>query len=149
MAIVSGVFFAAMTLLLRKQKDGSPTESIILGNVIAAIVGLPWILHSPLLTTGGWFALAALGVVQLGMSYWLYARAVKHVTALELVLIPVLEPILNPVWTWLAYGERPGPWAFCGGAVIIGAVTWRATIGRTPLVLEDAGSVPPRGSTRT
>lgn len=125
-AIISGVFFAAMTLLLRKQKDGSPTESIILGNLIAAAVGLPFILRAPLLPADGWLALFVLGVVQLGVSYLLYARAVKHLSALEMVLIPVLEPILNPLWTWLAYGEKPGRWAFLGGAVVLGAVTWRA-----------------------
>lgn len=125
-AIISGFFFAAMTLLLRKQKDGSPTESIILGNLIAAAVGLPFIIRAPSLPLDGWLALSVLGVVQLGVSYLLYARAVKHVTALELVLIPVLEPILNPIWTWLAYGEKPGRWAFLGGAIVLGAVTWRA-----------------------
>lgn len=125
-AILSGMAFAAMTLLLRKQKEGSPIESILLGNGIAAVVGLPWILRSSALPAEGWGALVVLGIVQLGVSYLLYARAVKHVTALELVLIPVLEPILNPIWTWLAYDERPGRWAFCGGAMVLGAVTWRA-----------------------
>src|SRR5262245_51602482 len=32
LAVLSGVGFAAMTVALRKQKDGSPVESIILGN---------------------------------------------------------------------------------------------------------------------
>lgn len=127
-AILSGVFFAAMTLLLRKQKDGSPVESIILGNLIAGLVGLPFIVQSPLLTPLGWGALALLGLVQLGLSYFFYAKAIRHVTALEMVLIPVLEPILNPVWAWMAYGEKPGPWAFVGGAVVLGAVTWRALV---------------------
>ncbi len=125
-AIVSGMFFAAMTLLLRKQKDGSPAESIILGNLLAAAIGAPFMLQAPALPIEGWAALLVLGTVQLGLSYLLYARAVKHVLALELVLIPVLEPILNPIWTWLAYDERPGRWAFLGGIVVLSAVLWRA-----------------------
>lgn len=125
-AIVSGLFFAAMTLLLRKQKDGSPVESIILGNLLAAVVGAYSMIRAPGLPAEGWLALAVLGVVQLGISYLLYSRAVKHVSALELVLIPVLEPILNPIWTWLAFGETPGHWAIFGGALVLGAVTWRA-----------------------
>lgn len=130
-AIISGVFFAGMTLLLRKQKDGSPVESIILGNVLAGLIGLPSILSAPAMPAVGWAALATLGVVQLGLSYWLYARAVKHVTALELVLIPVLEPILNPTFTWLAYGERPGRWALYGGAIVLAVVTYRALSGQS------------------
>ena len=125
-AIISGVFFAAMTLLLRKQKDGSPAESIILGNLLAAAIGAPFMLRAPNLPPEGWVALLVLGSIQLGLSYLFYSRAVKHVLALELVLIPVLEPILNPIWTWLAYDERPGRWAFVGGIIVLGAVLWRA-----------------------
>lgn len=127
-AIVSGVFFAAMTMALRKQKDTSATESIILGNGIAFLIGLWWILRAPPLTGNGWLSLGVLGVVQLGMSYWLYARAIKHVSALEAVIIPVIEPILNPVWVLLALHERPSPLAVVGGAVVLGAVTIRAVI---------------------
>jgi drug/metabolite transporter (DMT)-like permease len=64
--------------------------------------------------------------VQLGISYWLYARAIRHVTALEAVLIPVIEPILNPVWVLLMMGERPSKFALIGGAVVLTAVTLRA-----------------------
>jgi drug/metabolite transporter (DMT)-like permease len=125
-AIGSGVCFAGMVVAMRRQKDTSASESIILGNLIAFAVGLPFILRAPALDASGWAALAVLGVVQLGISYWLYARAMKHVTALEAVLIPVIEPILNPLWVLLALGERPTPLALTGGAIVLGAVTLRA-----------------------
>lgn len=125
-AVVSGVCFAGMTIALRRQKDGSPVESIILGNLLAFLIGLPWIVSAPALSATGWGALAMLGVVQLGVSYWLYARAIKHVSALEAVLIPVIEPILNPIWVLLMLGEKPSVLALVGGAIVLGAVTWRA-----------------------
>jgi drug/metabolite transporter (DMT)-like permease len=128
MAVLSGVCFAGMTIALRKQKDGSPVESIILGNLLACAIGLPWILRAPPLPGAGWGALLLLGTVQLGFSYWLFARAIKHVTALEALLIPVMEPVLNPVWVLIFMGERPTPWAIAGGAVVLGAVTVRAAI---------------------
>lgn len=127
-AIISGVCFAGMTIALRKQKDSSAVESIILGNLIAFAVGLWWIVRAPPLQTAGWFALGTLGIVQLGVSYWLYARAIKHVSALEAVLIPVIEPILNPVWVLLALHEKPAPLALIGGAIVLAAVTIRAAI---------------------
>src|SRR5690606_24082181 len=110
----------------RRQKDGSPVESIILGNLIAGLVGLPWLLRAPALEPAGWIALLTLGIVQLGFSYWLYSRAIRHVTALEAVLIPVVEPILNPLWVLLVMGERPGPLSILGGLVVLAAVTGRA-----------------------
>jgi drug/metabolite transporter (DMT)-like permease len=126
LAVLSGVFFAGMTIALRRQKAGSPVESIILGNLLAFLIGLPRIIQSPWLPASGWVALIALGVVQLGVSYWLYARAIRHVTALEAVLIPVMEPILNPVWVLIFMRERPSGWAMLGGAIVLGAVTVRA-----------------------
>jgi drug/metabolite transporter (DMT)-like permease len=121
----SGVAFAIMTLALRKQKNGSPVESIILGNLLAFLIGLPEIVDAPSLPPVGWLALTALGCVQLGVSYWLYARAIRHVTALEAVLIPVIEPLLNPVWVLLVYQEKPSTLALLGGALVLSAVTWR------------------------
>jgi drug/metabolite transporter (DMT)-like permease len=126
LAVFSGVCFAGMTIALRKQKDGSVVESIILGNLLAFLVGLPWIIRAPMLAPSGWAALVALGVVQLGMSYWLYARAIKHVTALEAVLIPVIEPILNPLWVLVFMQEKPSRWSLIGGAIVLAAVTLRA-----------------------
>lgn len=125
---LSGVFFAGMTVALRRQKDGSAVESIILGNVLAFLIGLPWIVRAPPLPPIGWGALTLLGVVQLGVSYWLYARAIRHVTALEAVLIPVIEPILNPVWVLIFFHEKPTGWALAGGAIVLTAVTARAVV---------------------
>jgi drug/metabolite transporter (DMT)-like permease len=125
LGLLSGVCFAGMTLALRAQKDGSPVESIILGNLIAFAIGLPAIVGAPALPAEGWFALILLGAVQLGCSYWLYARAIRHVTALQAVLIPVIEPLCNPLWVLLALGERPTPLALLGGLLVLLAVTGR------------------------
>jgi hypothetical protein len=27
------------------------------------------------------------------------------------ILVPIVEPILSPLWVALAFGEWPGPWA--------------------------------------
>jgi drug/metabolite transporter (DMT)-like permease len=128
LAVISGVCFAGTAIALRKQKEGSPVESIILGNLLAFAIGLPSIVQAPALPSSGWAALVALGVVQLGVSYWLYARAIRHVTALQAVIIPVIEPVLNPVWVLIFIGERPSSWALAGGAVVLGAVTARALL---------------------
>lgn len=128
LAIASGVGFGAMPILLRQQPGGATVEPIILGNLFGALVGIPALLSAPPLAPSGWAALALLGIVQLGLSYWLYSRAVRHVTALEAVLIPILEPVLNPLWVMLAMGEKPSPRAVVGGAIVLAAVTARAIV---------------------
>ena len=129
LALLSGVFFAAMTLALRAQHRGSALESIILGNLLGGLVCLPWVLTAPALPASGWLALLLLGTVQLGASYLLFVRAIRHVTALQAVLIPVLEPLLNPLWVLLALGERPAPLALLGGLVVLIAVSTRTALG--------------------
>lgn len=123
-AAFSGVSFAFFTIFMRMQKDGSPLESVFLGNILTALIGLPFMFKS-IPTTGDWKNLLLLGILQLGIPYILYSRAIKHVTALEAILIPVLEPILNPVWVFLMLGEAPSHIALLGGVIVIMAVTVR------------------------
>ena len=126
-ALCSGLAFASVAIFLRKEKAGSPVTSIILGNVIVALAGAPFMLQSSL-GEGGVWRLALLGTLQLGLPYVLYAAAIKHVTALEATLIPLLEPVLNPLWVMLTLGERPGPWAVVGAAMVLGAVLVRGAL---------------------
>lgn len=138
-AILSGVAFAGTALFLRRQKDGSPLESVFLGNILAFLIGLPAMLASAP-APGSWPGLVLLGVFQLGLSYILYAEAIRHVTALEAILVPVIEPVLNPVWVFLLLGEQPGRWALLGGAVVLGSVLLRAlTRPNTPKNLRRSG----------
>jgi drug/metabolite transporter (DMT)-like permease len=124
LALLSGVCLAWLFLFLRRQKETSTIESIILGNILAGIIGLPFMFqHAPSLS--GWVGLLVLGVVQLGLPYWLVSIAIKNVNAMEAILIPVIEPILNPIWVLLIMGERPGPWSLLGGAIVLFAITLR------------------------
>ena len=121
-AILSGITFALIAIYMRKQKDKSPIESIILGNIITAIVSIPFMLQS-MPSKMSWLGLLLLGTIQLGLPYILYSKAIKSVTAIEAVLIPVIEPLLNPVWTFIVLNERPGIWAIIGGFIVLMAIT--------------------------
>ena len=66
-----------------------------------------------------------LGVFQLGLAYLCFSRGVTGTPAIEASLLILVEPVLNPIWTFLLVGERPGPWALAGGAVILAATIWR------------------------
>jgi DME family drug/metabolite transporter len=41
--------------------------------------------------------------------------------ALEVSLLLLIEPVLNPIWTWMIRSERPGTYTMIGGAIIIAA----------------------------
>jgi drug/metabolite transporter (DMT)-like permease len=76
-ALGSGLAFASVALFLRKEKAGSPVASIVLGNVIVALAGAPFIFQAPSLEQSSLWRLALLGTVQLGLPYVLYATAIK------------------------------------------------------------------------
>jgi drug/metabolite transporter (DMT)-like permease len=126
-ALASGLSFACLIMLLRKQKDGSPVESVLLGNLLTALICLPFAIGSP--PTGKSLAgLLALGVFQLGLAYVLYAAGIKKVRALEATLISAIEPVLNPLWVLLFLGEIPQPWALAGGFLVLLTATLRGIL---------------------
>ena len=127
LAIVSGMAMALLMLCMRKQKDGTPANTILLGNILGAVIGLPFLFQeSYSLPNLG--IIAYLGIFQIGLSFVLYSIAIKQVQALEATLILTLEPILNPLWVFLVIGETPGKLALIGGMFVIGAVTARAVV---------------------
>ena len=133
-ALGSGLSYGTMIVLLRKERDASPASALLLGNLITAACGLPFAIGHPLPASQAGM-LVVLGVVQLGLPYLLFSIAIQRVTALEAVLLPMLEPILNPLWVALAQGEIPGRWSLAGGALVLGAVImrgWVATLKRSP-----------------
>jgi len=136
-ALAAGIGFAFSVTSLRKVAmtpglagPSDPLRPLLLGNVIGAVFGAPFMLMSAPPGLTGWGALLALGLGQQAAAYLCYAWAIRHATALEATLIVVIEPILSPVWVAIAFGEWPGPWALLGGVIVVGAVTARGLIGR-------------------
>jgi drug/metabolite transporter (DMT)-like permease len=42
-------------------------------------------------------------------------------------MLLLLEPVLNPIWSWLIHGEKPRTWSLVGGAIILAGTmlkTW-------------------------
>jgi drug/metabolite transporter (DMT)-like permease len=133
-ALAAGMTFAVHVAAARRlaQQGRSPLRAIFLGHVLAMVGGAPMAVSamtSAPLEAQAWLALVALGIFQQAVPSLLYAWAMQRATALEGLLVPILEPILSPCWVWLFIGEAPGRWAVAGGALVVGAVTARALFG--------------------
>ncbi|CBH22537.1 conserved membrane protein of unknown function [Acetoanaerobium sticklandii] len=127
LAILSGIVMAGMILLFQQQKENSLVEITLLGNVITAIVGIPfYFISSPGMESV--LPLFILGVFQLGIPYLLYVLAIPNVTAIDAVLIPVLEPLLNPLWVFIFAKESPTFFSLLGGGLVLLSVTVRGII---------------------
>ncbi len=123
-ALVSGVAFALAIVGLRVLRHGGPA-ALAWGNLIAAAVTLPLWSRGPASTPVDLALVVYLGIFQLGLAYLAFSRGVTGTPAIEASLIILIEPVLNAVWTFLVAGERMGPWAIAGGAVVLAATAWR------------------------
>jgi drug/metabolite transporter (DMT)-like permease len=108
-----------MMLVQRFNAPDRHESGIFWGNLLIVLISAPWFFHSAPPTVTQWGMLLFLGFVQIGLGYMLFTYGLKRVTAVEAVLIAMLEPILNPVWVLLGYGEKPAFMALVGGGVII------------------------------
>jgi len=140
-AVAAGVAFATCIIGFRRMASlpnaGSSSSALVLGNGLAALVALPLWFQGPAARPTDLLILLYLGVFQLGLAYLCFVRGVARTRALEASLLVLLEPVLNPIWTFLIAGERPGPWALAGGSIVLLATLWRILV---PLLTARAGA---------
>lgn len=126
MAVASGFFMGIMYAVTGEIKDdGERISGLVLGHSALALICIPIgaVLTDPAnITLLPILLVVFLGVVQMGIPYSLYGRATALISGVEVSLISMIEPILNPIWVALIYGEVPGSRALIGAVLIIGAV---------------------------
>jgi drug/metabolite transporter (DMT)-like permease len=129
-AIFAGLLMAGMYVTTGRMDDDSRMSAILFGHVMTALIGVPtaFVFPTPVSAVSV-LSILTLGIVQLGIPYILYGLAVENCPPLACSLVGAIEPLLNPVWVWIFYGEAPGTYALFGGIIVIGAVTswcvWR------------------------
>lgn len=131
-ALLSGVFFATLVISLRRQGQAGARAAVTWGNILGAAALLPVMPGQLSLTLRSAAILAFLGVFQIALAYVLFVAGLQRVTATQASLVGMLEPVCNPIWVFLAIGERPTGWAVAGGFVVLAAVAWR-TLSAAPV----------------
>lgn len=126
LAALCGMTVAVMMVGLRglgrsRAGAGSAPAAVVLGNAMIVAAALPFALPSPSLGVRDMAVLGWLGIFQIGVAYALMLAGLRHVQALEASLLMFIEPVLSPLWAWLAHGESTGPWTVAGGAVVLAA----------------------------
>ena len=123
--IARGLLLAAVACLGLVARPA--LGSVIAGNLITFAVCLPLALgpDTPSGSARDWLIIAYLGVFQIALAYVWMTRGVRSLPAFEVSLLLLLEPVLNPIWTWLVHGERPGSASLAGCAVILAATAAR------------------------
>ncbi|MBM3814773.1 MAG: EamA/RhaT family transporter [Acidimicrobiia bacterium] len=104
--------------------------TVAAGNLTAFLICLPMTLPLQDSSLADWATVGYLGVFQIGLAYVLLTRGVRGVPALEVSLLLMIEPALNPVWAWFLHAEAPSASAMLGGALILGATVLRIVTAR-------------------
>ncbi len=132
LALLSGVAFAAFLLGMRKNKKEYQFSSIFYGNILVSIICFSSISEISNFTASNFLMVSYLGIFQIGIAYAIFSYGLKRVYAIEASLISMIEPVLNPVWVFLGYGEVPSFMAIVGGIIILTAIAIRAFIFESP-----------------
>ncbi len=118
-AILSGLFFSIYMTNLRFLKQVDPAYLTLANNLACCVVLLPWVQSHLILSLRETLTLGVMGVVQLGIPYFLFSKGLGKISLQEASLIVLIEPVLNPVWVALAFGEIPSRATLIGGGVIL------------------------------
>lgn len=124
--LASGLCYAVVVLSLRSLRQVDSVTLVVANNLASATL-----LSSFVLLGGAWpspvqlAVLAVFGLVQIALPYWLFARGLRSVGSQEAAGIGLLEPVLLPLWVWLAWGETPAWWTLAGGSLILAGLVIR------------------------
>lgn len=131
-ALFSGFFFAAFFLGMKKNNKKFQQSSIFWGNIIVALISLPFIFSIEELMFTDLWKVSFLGVFQIAIAYAFFSFGLKRVIAVEASITSMIEPVLTPFWVFIGYGEIPSVAASIGGTIILSAITIRTIyIGRS------------------
>ncbi len=132
-ALLSGAAFAAFFLGMKKNEKEYQQSAIFYGNIIVALICIPFILELETISFSDLWMVSFLGVFQIAVAYAIFTYGIKRILAVEASIISMFEPILNPVWVFIGYGEVPTIYAIIGGIIIISAISVRTLVLGAPV----------------
>ena len=120
-AVISGICYAGV-FMMNTGKGADAISSSFWGQLISGVVLTPLCFRETDFSTPVLLAVLALGVVQVGGAYILFSLGIRHTPAVSASLITGLEPVLNPLWVALFYGETFTALSAVGAVIVVGSI---------------------------
>lgn len=127
-ALLSGICFAAFLIGIRKSSEEFRVPAIFWGNIFIPILCFNSVYPEFNINLENFLMIAYLGIFQIGFAYAIFTYSIKRIEGIEAALIAMIEPVMNPIWVYLGYGEKPSPFAILGGLIILTTITIRTII---------------------
>jgi drug/metabolite transporter, DME family len=118
--LASSFFYAGVVLSLRQLRDFDSVWLAALNHSVTVVALAPFAIGAHEWPSGiQWPLFAAFGILQMGLPYVLFARGLKRIPGHEATAIGLIEPLLNPLWVFAAWGDKPAWWTVVGGLFIL------------------------------
>lgn len=126
LGLVSGFAYSGVVLSLRSLRGLDTVWIVAVAHLVTAALIFPYVAYLNAWPTPAQLpVLAGFGLIQMALPYVFFARGLRSITSQEATVIGLLEPILLPVWVYLAWGERAAPWTIVGGGLILAGLVLR------------------------
>lgn len=121
LALMITCALATATVITRRFSHVRMTPAACLSVIFAAILALT---QAPGFAVSGrdMVFLFLFGVVNLGLGLALFVMGARMIPAAMAALLGTFEPILGPVWVWLAHAEVPSERTIIGGSIVFAAL---------------------------
>ena len=124
LALISGVTYSGV-FLMNATPDSDSYSSTFFGMIMNMLIGLPWLIKTDFAATQSitWVVILLMGIVQVACAFILLSTGLKTTSPIAASLISGVEPVLNPVWVAIFYGEVLTPLSLVGAIMVLLAVT--------------------------
>jgi drug/metabolite transporter (DMT)-like permease len=132
LGLLCGFAYSCVVMSLRALRDHDAVWLVAVCHLAAAAALSPFVAYA-----GVWPSmtqlpvLAGFGLFQMALPYVFFARGLRAITSQEATGIGLLEPILLPLWVYIAWGEVPAASTLVGGGLILAGLAMRYLV---PLV---------------
>ncbi len=121
LAVLSGICYAGV-FMINMGKNADAISSCFLGQLAAGVILTPLCFGETDFSARTIAAVVALGVIQVGGAYILFSIGIRKTPPVTASLITGMEPILNPLWVAVFYGERISALATVGAVIVVCSV---------------------------
>ena len=117
-ALLSGLCYAGV-FMMNTGKDADAISSCFLGQLAAGLILTPLCFRETDFSAPTLSAVAALGVLQVGIAYILFSIGIQRTPPVTASLITGMEPVMNPLLVAAFYGERVTPLSVAGSVIVV------------------------------
>ncbi len=117
-ALIASALFAAAMTAARAARPISMVPAAPIAYLGSAL-GLSFFADPLAVVPSQWWLIGLQGGFFIAISTAFLATGPRYITSPEVSLLVLLESVLAPILVWFIIGEKPGEWAFVGGAIVI------------------------------